>query len=206
MSAGYLATSQHQMLPASGRHPQTENTISRRGPWQPRAITGNITIAIGRQAVVDDLARRLNPTRRGRSCHQRMCAPGWADHRPERLRRDIWSAAGGRADAAARTRPASRAKPAESVTATGPPGSCQSGWVRPAAGGTRIAAVPGPPDQAVHRDQPRHIAQAGDEPGDQQQDRAQPGHVDRVLLTTRAEEHDPASSREPRGPETSRRA
>jgi hypothetical protein len=51
--AGYLAESQHHMLPASRRSPSTANTISRRGPGQRLELTtGEPAFAIGRQATV----------------------------------------------------------------------------------------------------------------------------------------------------------
>jgi hypothetical protein len=53
MRAGYLAESQHHMLPASRRSPSTANTISRRGPGQRLELTtGEPAFVIGRQATV----------------------------------------------------------------------------------------------------------------------------------------------------------
>ena len=54
--AGYLPESQHHMLPASWRHSQTANTISRRGPEQhAEVITGELTFATVRQGTANDL-------------------------------------------------------------------------------------------------------------------------------------------------------
>src|ERR1700691_5110598 len=62
---GYLAKAQHRMLPACWRYSPTANTICHRGPGQqPEVTTGELTIAIAAVTI----ARRLNPTRPGKSC------------------------------------------------------------------------------------------------------------------------------------------
>src|SRR5271155_1504102 len=61
--AGYLAKTQHHMLPASRRHSPAANTICHRGPGQQLEVTtGELTVAIPTGQLVTILYTGSDPT------------------------------------------------------------------------------------------------------------------------------------------------